>query len=219
MEPIQNELSPYQMELVLNKEWLLTKREIIKNVFTLFGHLHDDYKEIAKESSAQLTFLPWDRMGKISRGDNYEGLPYIILDYPAIFTREKIVAVRSLFWWGHFFSLQLHLGGTAFSGKHAIEWLTHLKKHNFFISLGQKEWRHDFRADNFIPIQFPAQQAERVAKADFFKTAKKLDLGKWNEAEMFFKQGFKEILRFLTISFPGGEIDPSPVFPKGDSGL
>jgi hypothetical protein len=49
--------------------------------------------------------------GKISRGENYQLLPYIILDYPSYFSRNNIFAVRTMFWWGNFFSITLHLSG------------------------------------------------------------------------------------------------------------
>ena len=48
---------------------------------------------------------------KISKGENYRGLPYVMLDYPRLFGREEVLAIRTFFWWGHGFSVTLHLKG------------------------------------------------------------------------------------------------------------
>lgn len=42
--------------------------------------------------------------GKISKGENYQGFPYLVLDYPAIFKREDMFAVRTIIWWGNYTS-------------------------------------------------------------------------------------------------------------------
>ena len=48
---------------------------------------------------------------KISKGENYKGLPWLVLDYPRYFNKEDIFAIRTLFWWGNFFSITLHISG------------------------------------------------------------------------------------------------------------
>ncbi len=45
--------------------------------------------------------------GKIHRGENYLGLPWLALDFPAYYTKEKICAFRVFFWWGKGFSTSL----------------------------------------------------------------------------------------------------------------
>ena len=48
---------------------------------------------------------------KISKGENYNGLPYVMFDYPRFFTKENVFAVRTFFWWANYFSVTLHLKG------------------------------------------------------------------------------------------------------------
>jgi len=50
--------------------------------------------------------------GKISKGENYIGLPYMVLDYPRIYDKQNICAVRTMFYWANFFSCTLHVGGS-----------------------------------------------------------------------------------------------------------
>ena len=49
---------------------------------------------------------------KIAKGENYLQLPYVLLDYPRCFDKENIFAIRTMFWWGNFFSITLHLSGS-----------------------------------------------------------------------------------------------------------
>ena len=56
--------------------------------------------------------------GKISRGENYRGLPYLILDYPAYFSQKDIFAFRTMFWWGHFFQCRTTSTGDIFAATH-----------------------------------------------------------------------------------------------------
>ncbi|MEI9808974.1 MAG: hypothetical protein WDO16_14545 [Bacteroidota bacterium] len=72
---------------------------------------------------------------KISKGENYKGLPYLVLDYPRYFEKDNHFAVRSMFWWGNFFSSTLHLSGI-YKKKYtsAIEAsFTQLQENDFFI--------------------------------------------------------------------------------------
>src|SRR6478672_2018750 len=102
------QLSDVEMDLVNNTGWILTKHDIIKKVYVLFGELSESmHKELASFEK----YLPAEvflKSAKITRGENYKMLPYVILDYPAFFDRDHIFAVRTMFWWGNFFSITLH---------------------------------------------------------------------------------------------------------------
>lgn len=80
---------------------------------------------------------------KISRGENYEGLPYRMLDYPAHFSKEGVLAVRTMFWWGNFMSAVLHISGS-YLQKVDRSLLTELQdiSSGFIISTSGEEWDH-----------------------------------------------------------------------------
>ena len=111
MDGTKIRLSAKEMELVTNADWILTKNGIIDKGKTLFGELQEELiahlKTISSLLPVDVTRIP----PKISKGENYNGLPYLILDYPRIFDKQNIFAIRTLFWWGNFFSITLHLGG------------------------------------------------------------------------------------------------------------
>lgn len=92
---------------------------------------------------------------KISRGENYKGFPWVVLDYPRSFGREDVFAIRSLFWWGHYFSVTLHLKGRykeiclpAIRSRISV-----LAAAGFHICISADEWRHELAADHYSPLE------------------------------------------------------------------
>src|SRR4051794_13074066 len=95
-------LTTYEMKLVIDPQVLLAKNVIIQKVYHLFGELSETYKkELANAVPGFGSLID----PKTSRGENYRGLPYVILDFPRQFTKVDVLAVRSFFWWGNFFSI------------------------------------------------------------------------------------------------------------------
>lgn len=200
-------LSALEMELVNNKEWIFTKQQIIEKVYHLFGELHHNYRQIVETENDILPSIFQKPGGKISKGENYKGLPFLILDYPAMFTKENILAIRTMFWWGNFFSISLHLSGNNFKNTNDINhWLDFFQEKNFFVCINEKQWEHHFHSSNFIDIQgMNKEQIQGLCKKNFFKVAKKLELSKWDQAQEFLLLSFRDIITFLKINYPNGE--------------
>lgn len=200
-------LSPLEMELVTNTEWIFAKQLIIEKVYRLFGSLNEDYKKIISQKIDLIIPELQSKNGKISKGENYKGLPYIILDYPAIFSKENICAVRTLFWWGNFFSISLHLSGTYYlkiQNQHAI--FSFLQENQFSVCISENEWEHDFNETNFLEAEkLNDEQMNKIYLKPFFKIAKKIELRRWNGAELFLIENFEKLIDFIAISFPNDE--------------
>lgn len=92
--------------------------------------------------------------GKISRGENYKGLPWLVLDYPRLFGNPDIFAIRSFFWWGNFYSSTLHLAGShAAQNKDALLGARQvLADGAYYLHIGTDTWAHHFEQDNYIAI-------------------------------------------------------------------
>ncbi len=200
-------LSKFEKELVQNSEWIFTKQLIIEKVYKLFGELHETYKKISENEKKFLPSFFQLTGGKISKGENYEGLPYVMLDYPSFFSKENIFAVRTMFWWGNFFSITLHISGENYKLKENFsKLLTYINENNFFVCVNENEWQHSFDTANYIDGKNIAEeQIKEIAKKNFFKISKKLELNKWNDATKFLETSFKEIIEFIKLSFPAGE--------------
>jgi hypothetical protein len=201
-------LSQDELQLVQNAEWLLTKNRIIGKVYEMFGYLIDEMQMLLAGNSLLSTEI-FAVSPKISKGENYLGLPYVMLDYPRRFGKTDVFAVRTMFWWGHFFSTTLHLKGkykhllaSAISKNQQL-----LSQHDFFISVHEDEWRHDFDAANYTAIQgyHPAMLTDNLAKKDFCKIAAKINLGDWEKVVDQLLIHYKIIFNQLMANFPADE--------------
>ncbi len=219
--PSKIQLSPEEKELLNNTQWILTKHAVIQKVYEMLGHISELLKE---EIFTTAQFLPPEAKrsaGKISKGENYKSMPYVILDHPAVFNKENILAVRTMFWWGNFFSTTLHLKGIykmEIRQLHAS--LSYLQKNNFFICINEDEWQHNFEEENFKPassiteIEFMA-----ISRKPFIKIAKKISLPGWDVVPEFVLNTFKEMMEWIQISFQDGKKDLLPGTATNGSGL
>jgi len=125
------------MRLVSDPAWILTKNSVVRKVVELFGELSGEWPGM----------LSWDGGPKISRGEQYKGLPWVMLDYPRVFGKEDILAIRTMFWWGHYFSVTLHLKG-AYLRTYLPVILARrveLEAAGFWPGVSADEWEHDHR--------------------------------------------------------------------------
>jgi hypothetical protein len=142
---------PAEMELVSSPDIILTKNAILQKIKSFFEELQMKQYDILKKYSSQLPEEVLKISPKISRGENYKGLPWLVLDNPRYFQHNNIFAIRTMFWWGNFFSITLHV-----SGNNKIDLLKNLadnfsllSKNDFYIYNGTKEWEHDIDPDSY----------------------------------------------------------------------
>ena len=83
-------LSQQEMVLINNSDWILTKHAIIKKVYDFFSQLLPLFQEEVKKISYLFPEEINYQAAKISRGENYQQLPYVILDYPSFFQKNNI---------------------------------------------------------------------------------------------------------------------------------
>jgi hypothetical protein len=195
-------LSTFETELVNETQWIFTKQIIIEKVCRLFGVLQVRYKNLLEKNKDVPAELSQRQGAKISKGENYNGLPYLILDYPAIFGKENICAIRTMFWWGNFFSISLHLSGRYFIGqKNFTECLPFLKENSFFVCINEHEWEHHFSALNYQDAnELTDLQIEQIKEKSFFKAGKKIALKQWELVPEFLEKTFSEMISLLTLA-------------------
>jgi hypothetical protein len=187
MDAAKIQLSAEELSLVQNAGWLLTKNTIIEKVYSLFG---DIAHLVRDDLNAKPGFLLPEVLvpsPKISKGENYGGLPWVMLDYPRLFNREHTFAIRTMFWWGHFFSVTLHLKG-AYKERLQQKLLANLPllaARQFYLCVSGDEWRHEFEEDNYQPLsQLNSSGVEKILLAnDFCKLSAKISLPNWNQSK------------------------------------
>ena len=193
-------LSPKELELVNDSSWILTKNAVIGKVYTLFGDLSEVYRsELEKHPfiTAQEIDL---RSPKISKGEQYEGLPWVMLDHPRHFTTTDTFAIRSFFWWGKFCSITLQLSGI-FCEKYGDAVQQYFDVHpasrkDWHIGIGNDAWQHHFEENNYQPLEKWTGQS--FSELPFIKLAKKISLQDWKQLPVFFEENYREILQVLT---------------------
>lgn len=188
-------LTPYEQSLVGDAGLLLAKNAIIKKVVELFGGLIAPYGQIAA------SLIPAEVRSvapKISKGEQYLGLPYVVLDYPRVFTKADTFAIRTFFWWGNSFSLHLQM-----SGKYKTAYAPQLQDHiaaghfdGWYIGVHESEWHHHFETDNYQLIETNCGQ-EILNRSAFLKLAKKIPLSEWDNVDKLCVESFSHVLNML----------------------
>ncbi len=199
-------LSANELELLTNTAWIFTKHSVIDKVYHLFGGVLALMKDHLLLHAEGLPEVYINSEPKISKGENYQLLPYVMLDYPRYFTKEAVLAVRTFFWWGNFFSVTLQL-----SGKYKKDFepllvknFVWLAEHDYWICIQNDPWRHHFNADNYVLIK-SLQQQEFTAvlnREPFIKIARKISISEWNNAAEFIVTVFAEITDMLQNQAP-----------------
>lgn len=173
MQSAKIRLSPEHIKLVTNADWILTKNEILLNIRKAFEELYNWQQQYLESCVLPSEILKTG--GKISRGENYLGLPWIVLDHPRHFIKENIFAVRTLFWWGRFFSTTLHLSGEwqRKTGHKLARALESMQEQSVKISYSGDEWVHDLSSASYVPVRsFDRKELEQIIRnAPFVKIA------------------------------------------------
>ncbi len=194
-------LSELEMNLVTNTEWILTKGRILEKGMMLLGRLQLKMSGLMQSERLTVPQAILEKPPKISRGENYRGLPYLILDYPRLFDQKDIFAIRTLLWWGHFFSFTLHLSGKylATYRQKLVDSSQTLQVLHFHYCVNDSPWEHHFEPANYRPLEGDQlKHFESVLRdKSFGKIACKVDIREWEHVEEIFSGLFKVILDVL----------------------
>jgi hypothetical protein len=106
-----------------------------------------------------------------------------------------------MFWWGNFFSITLHLSGKYKNDllKKNSESISLLKKNDFYIYAGQKEWEHDFDPESYKKIlAATTDELERIFSGNnFLKLAIKFPIDSLETIEEKLCRNYELLLKCL----------------------
>jgi hypothetical protein len=174
-------LSPAEAALFSDAQMILTKNSIIQKTIALLTGVQEDLQQQADPFLLSKSPPP-----KISKGENYLGLPYVILDYPRISKGDDVFFIRSMFWWGNFFSSTLQI-----SGKQKVLFLKKLHdayalliEKDYFIGVNPNPWLHHFGEDNYKPVSSLSKDAFAIVleESHHIKIAASWPLKEWDLA-------------------------------------
>jgi hypothetical protein len=199
MEVSKIHLSAAETELMQDAEIILTKNRILQKMRRLLEEVQN--QQIAFTKTQALHNKIFRIAPKISKGENYLGLPYLILDYPRFSSSGDFFFIRTMFWWGKFFSSTLHLSGNS------KERFSQQVKQNFpglkncYINASGDQWVHDLDAPVYKYIdQMPEAQFKSIIESfNHLKIAKKHSLVHWRSASGDLYESWKFHLRICGL--------------------
>ena len=202
MDEAKIRLSPKEMDLVKNADWILTKNNILDKVMLLLGELCVEQEKMLEVHRNGLPTELFEKSAKISKGERYRGLPYLILDYPRVFNKENVFAIRTMFWWGHFFSITLQLSGNYKNvyQKRILKYYDKLKEQQFFIASGENEWEHHFENDYYRSLQDINKEKFEglILEKPFIKLANNLSLQQWDNMIPLLSKQYGLLLQLIS---------------------
>ncbi|MCW3461845.1 hypothetical protein [Chitinophaga nivalis] len=196
-------LTPAEAAIVSSPTVIELKNSAIDKVMGLMGQLQEVLA--AYDRTTDFPFDPeWVLQGgKISKGEQYKQLPWVMLDYPRYFNKSAVFAFRTMFWWGHYFSCTLHLAGTVkvrFSDA-LVNGYEKLALAGFQVYVQEDPWEHDFENGNYSLIgEMTFEDWKRlVGRHDFIKLAKPFALEQWGEIITAIAEAYAALLSLLHV--------------------
>ena len=169
----------------------------MERVVKSFASLKKELKIIIQE--AGYVFPPEIPVngGKISRGDNYQGLPYVVLDYPAVFSKSQVFAYRSMFLWGDCFSFTWQFSGDCINTvrEKLVNSGDQLFNTSIFICVNSDPWQHHYKDDNYV--LFTSDLLPILQNHSFIKLSQKIPLSDFSQLNTTSVDYFKFIADLL----------------------
>ncbi len=193
------QLTEKELLILQDTDFLLTKATVLEKINELLGQTREELKESVENSNFSFPNGIDLLNGKISKGENYKNLPYMVLDYPTLFSKRSIFAYRTMFWWGNFFSATLHLEGIALNyyRKSITLNLDKLLKKDVYIGVGDTPWQYHYEEDNYFLLN--EEHSDFITNCKFLKLSKKIELKKWNDVPEFSTNFFELVLSVLKL--------------------
>ena len=199
MQQTKIQLLPAEMNLVSSPDIILTKNAILQKIKLFFEGVQEKQMDILKDYSSHFPEDILKISPKISRGENYKGLPWLVLDNPRFFQHNNIFAIRTMFWWGNFFSITLHVSGnnkTSFLKK-IMGNIRDLKEYDFGIYQGNDEWEHDLDPNSYKKLSSltPDELDQTVSSNNFLKLAVKFPIESLEAVEEKLLRNYELLVR------------------------
>jgi len=146
-------LTAYDLSILHDKAFFEAKHQIMHKWEQFLTHLAQKIQEWASFVN-QIT-LPDEvkqTTPKISKGENYQGMPYMVLDYPRYFGKEDTCAFRNILLWNRgLYSTWL------FEGKYMDYAVQNYKQYgssSMYLHQNEDKWVHELTPQD-IYIQTP----------------------------------------------------------------
>lgn len=183
--------SEQELALVFNANFIYQKNKLLQNVSILLGELAETLQDKMLPLRLKFNSELLDKSGKISRGEQYKGLPYLVLDAPFLMKDKEFIICRTMFWWGHYITLNILIKGNYFKAN-TLDLKDNLKMNQAILFLKGKDlWDNDLNSSSYKEIN-ESNTSEIISQFDdfgFLRLSKKLrfeELGSLEEKAIEF---------------------------------
>lgn len=163
-----------------NSDAIIAKNSILKKFSELFEEIQLNQKSIVNKYSTNLPAgIPTD-FGRVFRGENYNHLPYVVLEYPKYYKHNDVFTFRTMFWWNNFISSTFHVSGNFLNANKTkiFEYLKHTSDQDIYFCVNSTPWEYHYRSDNYLPLS--SIKLEDHYNRDFIKISKKFSIHDYN---------------------------------------
>ncbi len=195
MEVSKIQLSDAESEMMQNADLILTKNRVLQKMTGLLEQVQERQQDFVRANDLADHGI-FKTPPKISRGENYLGLPWLILDYPRISGSQGVFFIRTMFWWGRFFSSTLHVSGIYKEQTATQVTESYHRLSAYSIGINEDPWVHHFEPGNYQLIaELPEDAFEIICQEhDHLKIATRYPLEHWEQAVSKLFDRWKELL-------------------------
>lgn len=172
-----------------NREWILTKHRLMRRIGEAFGEIAAQLQQSWQPVQAIMPEL-LAAGPKISTGERYDDMPWIMLDFPRKLTGDNgFFALRTFFWWGHYFSIQWIVSGSYhyhFSQKFKLNPLELPQTdHKWLAGVTTDPWNSRLPQENLQTLEVPLlSELPPLNLNGYFKLCIRFDLNSFTAMEV-----------------------------------
>ncbi|MDQ3394899.1 MAG: hypothetical protein M3512_12410 [Bacteroidota bacterium] len=196
-------LNSKELKFLQDTEFLKTKHDINLKIHHILNEVEWRLQGYIKSQGLVFPEKVLMKGGKISKGENYHLLPYMILDYPRYFHYEAVFAFRTMFLWGSFFSCTLHLQGKYLElfRKGIAEKISSLLGQKFYIAVSSTPWEYHYHEDNYKLIDNISSTylLKMIESNSFIKMSRNIDILEYQRLPQFSEETFGLLMKCLHI--------------------
>jgi hypothetical protein len=192
-------LTKTEFDFLSREDYPKIKQQVIQKLCQHFDSLGVLMQESISSTNETVMMELHQAQFKTTRGENYQQLPYVVLDYPKIKNTEFVLLFRTMCWWGNYFSLNVFLRTSSFSTKHLAEVLQHRTFEKVKLYTGDDLWQQDLNHKDFIKITALKKTAliNQLNKKPYIKLSIKVPLKKWDGLDKKAIEFYTSILKKL----------------------
>lgn len=133
-------LTKHELDFISDPYWMSLKQKLIR---TISDSMHGVGQWIMDEYYAG-TALSY----KVTRGENYLDMPYLVLDAPQLKPNALEGKLRIMLWWGHYISLQLFVKPAVLLNINTDT----INSKNYLVLAGDQLFNNNLDTKDFIPL-------------------------------------------------------------------